>query len=307
MTTPYDVLMILGGVLVLLIGLIDMISTTVVTRDGGGFVTRRTIDLSWRAWRWVSNLTGLHVSLASAPILVLVFAQWLVALLLGWTLIVHALTPPAPLFDQILSVMSLTIGRGKPPCDLPAWIAVGVGMAGVVLVSLTISYVIAVVSAVAYTRHVAGYLLAMGITPREIVERGYEDGEVTEKFPLHFISLAPLIAFVGTKTLAFPVIDVFQPAAAGRAISVRVGCVVQAVALVRNDPDKQPIPRAAEQTFLDAVDHLLEVYGYVHDDETDDGDDASAMEQRLTNIERWVEQSGWSWPNDVYRDETKPA
>ncbi len=308
MTTSYDVLMAIGGVLFLVFGFIDMISTTVVTSDGGGLVTRRTINYAWRAWRWVSNLTGLHISLAGAPILVMVFVQWLLALLLGWALLARALTPPAPLFDQVLSLLSLAIGRGTPPCDFPAWMAIGVGMSGVVLVSLTISYVIAVVGAIAYTRHVAVHLLTLGSTPTAVFNRSYAGDAPAPKFELHLISLTPLITFVATKTLAFPVIDVFQPSNPAQAISVRLGCVVKGLAMAHEDDSIELIPRAAEQPFLEAVDHLLDVHGYLHDDDDDDDDDTMApLKRRLEDIERWVEQSGWSWPEDGRRPDAEPG
>jgi len=303
MSMVVDGLLIAVGALFLVVGLLDMISTTITPRDGGGFMTRSTLNALWGAWVWLARRLGVHISRGSAPILIMIFAQWLSCLVVGWTAWINALQPSPAFEDCLLSILSLTLGRGRPPLDLPAWMEAGIGLSGVVLVSLTISYIIAVVGAVAYTRHAAVHMLALGPTPDDVLRRAYlDDGTPRQEFVLQLISLTPIIAFLSTKTLAFPVIDVFQPAAPNRAICVRIGCVVKALALVHRDDVREPLPFAAVQTFLEAVDHLLAVYGHVYDESADGGERAT-MEIRLENLERWVKQSGWSWPDDVYRDQ----
>lgn len=298
-----DGLLLAAGTIFLALGVYDMVATTVTPRDGGGFMTRGTLNVLWRGWRWLSKRLHLHISRGSAPILIVIFAQWLLCLLLGWTAWIYALQPVPALQDCLLSILSLTLGRGSPPLELPSWMAVGIGLSGVVLVSLTISYIIAVVGAVAYTRHAAVHMLAIGATPDRILERAYPHGGAPqEEFVLQLISLTPIIAFLSTKTLAFPVVDVFQPAAPNRAVSVRLGCVVKAIALAERDDARDPLPFAAVETFLEAVDHLLAVYGHVYDGLSDD-DDRSTMDLRIESLERWVQHCGWSWPDDVYRDQ----
>lgn len=280
------------GLLLVATAMGDMIATTMTVRDGGGWLSRHTTRAAWRAWRAVGIHLPSWLSHGGALVVLTIFAQWTALLWAGWSLVVTGFFPSEG--PAVARVFSLLIGRGSPTSDVPTWLALAMGLTGVVFVSLTISYIVAIVSAVAYMRHVAAYLRTLGERPEEVLDAFYDGGDPAEDLDLHLIALTPMLLHVGTKFLAFPVLHTFQPARASEALSVRLAVLLLALER-RDESGASPMPRAAERPFRRAVLDLLRMYGHP----TQDAAEGESRSYPLRAVRRWVERSGWSWDRDV--------
>lgn len=282
------------GAIIVIVTLGDVIATTTTVADGGGWISRRTTAGAWALWRHIA-IRKQWLSHGGAMCLMVVFAQWTLLLWGGWILISKGAG-----WDwggEAWHVLGLLIGRGSGPGDLPNPVRLAAGVSGVLLVSLSISYIVAVVSAVAYTRHVAAYLRTLGETPEEVLDRYFDEDGSDEGFDLHLIALTPMLLHVGTKFLAFPVLDAFQPSTADKAFSVRLAVFTLALSR-REQRDGPSLPEAVEEPFIRAVDQLVAMYGHRGEDEEDE---ERGFEERLTELCEWVERAGWSWEDDVER------
>ena len=120
---------------------------------------------------------------------------------------------PTPVLGRFYFSAATILGRGsvafRPSTDLFQLVEELAAASGVLLLSLSIAYILPVVSAVTNKRHVAVYVSSLGGTPDEILTRAW-DGRSFGDLHLHLVNLTPLTAKMAEQHLAFPVLHYFH-------------------------------------------------------------------------------------------------
>jgi Ion channel len=223
MTTA--VLEVAGAVLVLLV-LWDVFATTSTLGEGAGPLTRRFLARTWRLLlhlhrRHPDGLTGL-LGNAGAALLVATVLIWVVAFWTGWTLvfagsgaIVRASTgEPASVGDvaYYAGFAVSTLGMGDFTAASPTWrvLTSVAGFTGLVVVTMAITYLLSVVSAVVSRRAFATRVHALGDSAPDIVLHGWSGTCFSPLFVHQLLALPEQVALVAEQHLAYPVLQYFR-------------------------------------------------------------------------------------------------
>lgn len=267
-----------GAALITMV-LIDVTWTTVAAGSGAGPFTKRSSRMLWRAALALHGRTRGHTFLSAAGTLIVATAliTWITLLLLGWILIfsstdgaVRAASTgvPGDLIDRIYfagyTVLTLGLGDfvpGEGIWQLATVLATGTGL---VLVTLSITYLVPVASAVVQRRQLAAQIAGLGHTPHDIVLRGW-NGSDFGSLGLSLSLLQSTLHTVRLQHLAYPVLHFFHSQSRHDATAIHIANLVQAVGLLQYgvqdsvSPDSQTL--AAVE---DGLDQFLATIDGVH-------------------------------------------
>ncbi len=236
----------LVGALLLVVTVMDLVSTVVVVSKGPGRITGAVSSRLWRVFLFLNRRLGSHRLLqAAGPIIVFsIILSWLLLLITGWSLIFGAGTEPlvetgsgepAANLGRMYFAAALILGRGSQfsqPAS-PIWRVVEqlAGASGVLLVTLSIAYVIPVVASITASRKVAAYISSLGTSPQGIVT-GSWDGRSFGDLNLHLIALTPQVSSMSQRHLAYPVLHYFHTTDRQTAVAPSVVALDEALTLL---------------------------------------------------------------------------
>ncbi|MDG4832511.1 potassium channel family protein [Solwaraspora sp. WMMD1047] len=83
-------------------------------------------------------------------------------------------------------------------------------LSGLFLITLGITYLMQVVSAVVDKRTIAGHIAALGTDPVDILRRNWDGTRFSPMFEQHLTSLTPEVIRLGERHLAYPVLHYFH-------------------------------------------------------------------------------------------------
>ena len=255
-------LFVVLGILVVGVALVDVAWTTVAAGSGGGPVTSRVAAAVWGVARKVHQRRPSHTFLSFAGVLVVftVLATWIALILAGWAMIFSASDGavraaqsgiPADAAGRLYFVgyTVFTLGNGDyVPGD--GWWQVATVAAvgsGLILVTLSITYLVPVASAVAQRRQLASYISSLGRTPHEILSTGW-DGSTLTGLSQHLLALGSMVQTAEQQHLAYPVLHYFhsrEPSSAAAPNIVNLGLALDLLThgLVA---DARPVPGVLE-------------------------------------------------------------
>ncbi|MBW3627546.1 MAG: potassium channel family protein [Actinobacteria bacterium] len=265
----------LVGLVVVAVTLLDLAWTTVAAGSGAGPVTSRLAGATWHAALAVHRRRRSHRFLAAAGvgIVFVILAAWILGVLIGWSLVFassegavrstatgQAAGTGERLYFTGYTVFTLGNGDFRPgqgTWQLATVVATGTGL---VLVTLAITYLVPVASAVAQRRQLASYVSALGDDAADILGRAW-DGAGFGSLTQHLVALAPLVDAARQRHLTYPVLHYYHSvdhtSAAARSL-VNLALAVDALAYgVAPDarPDAAavgPVDRAID-SFLDTL------------------------------------------------------
>ena len=270
------VLLIVVGLSLIGSTLFDALWTTIAPR-GAGPLSKRIARGWWTASLWVHRRRagGAHGLLAFAgpALLVVAFLVWVGLLWTGWTLLFSAepgavvassSNEPADLAGRVYYVgfVLFTLGTGDYVPVGGTWevLSALASLSGLFVVTLAITYVLSVVSAVAAKRQLAGSIFSLGSTPSGVV-RGAWDGNGFAGIEQHLPSLGSALEHHTQRHLAYPVLHYFHSTDRRTALGPAVAVLDDALLLLANGvaPDVRPAPAILEPTrrtvgsFLDTL------------------------------------------------------
>jgi hypothetical protein len=276
---------------------------------------------------------------AGTFILVITLLLWFLLAWLGWALVFASSEASAQLAsgsgtsfaDRILFAGQTLVGGAS---DLAAgsggWrvAALAATAHGLFLASLSIAYLIPVVSAVAEKRKLAGHIATLGRSPDEIVVRAW-NGRDFGDLNLHLVNLVPEITLLAQRHLAYPLVHHFHSSARYWACAPAVAALDEAMTMLSYGVPREHRPdavalrtaRAAvlelletlQEEFLDNVPdpppppdlEVLREYGVpVHDDGRFQ-DRLDVLAPRRALLRAMVEQDGWAWDEVAEGDPTR--
>ena len=234
------------GLVLVAAAVIDLSWTTVAAGSGAGPITGRLAGGLWTVALALHRRRPSHalLSLAGVAILFAVLAAWLALMLTGWVLVFSAADAavlssstrePADLVSRMYftgyTVFTLGNGDFVPGDGLWQLATVASVGSGLVLITLSITYLVPVASAVAQRRQLASYISSLGATPHQILTTAW-DGTSFTALSEHLLTLASLVQTSEQQHLAYPVLHYFHSGDRASAAAPSLVNLTQAVDLL---------------------------------------------------------------------------
>ena len=219
-----DVLAVLAGLTLVVLVFVDAFATTLLVAVGAGPFTRRLLGAIWRLLlRFHTQdkpsflLTGIGTSLLITTVL-----TWVLVLWAGWTLVflgsgevVHSQTRAAASPADVAYFTGFTIftlGVGDFVADTSGWrlVTAAASFSGLSLVTLAITYLISVVSAVVARRSLAIHVYALGGSAADIIQRGWTGDRFSVAFTQQLVNITSEVAKTAEQHLAYPALHYFH-------------------------------------------------------------------------------------------------
>lgn len=323
----------IGGLALVLIPLVDVLRSVLSTRGGGPLTTLVTVGC-WKGSRLHFRLTRNRSILEANGLitLIMIFAMWVVPMWLGWTavfsaadgVIFHQLTgEEATGWDRayFAGMVFLTLGTGDMLAEGAGWRLVSVlaSFNGLVIITLTITYLLSVIAAEIDKRKLAMRVNSLGESPVEIVENGWT-GDDFESLEEQLVDVSADLMHQAERHVAYPLLQYFYSANKQVSLSRSLAKLEDTLTLLRDCVDESVRPDAlrlqmlcdALQAYCDRIEsaHLTPVENPppLPDVSTlreqgivacDDGAVAQAFERRESRrriLGQLLESNGWCWP-----------
>ncbi|HKO56024.1 MAG TPA: hypothetical protein VJ276_09105 [Thermoanaerobaculia bacterium] len=261
------ILLFLAGAVVLLFTAIDLVSTTLGV-SGVGPISGRLTHWIWQGCIALHKVVRSHKMLSHIGPGLLAFgvAVWVTLVWVGWTLIfcsardsvVDTKTRVPVTVEQrgyYVAAAMFTVGNTEYVPKGPWWRAATVlaSGSGLATVTVSITYLLEVVSALVIKRTFGGYVSSLGGTPGRIIGRSW-NGEKFEALDQHLVQLTEMVETLTQQHLAYPILHYFHNDSAGSAATTRMAALSEMLLLLNAGVAKELRPsRICVEPLRDAV------------------------------------------------------
>lgn len=212
-----------AGIAIAFITSYDLIYTTFAPR-GSGFVSGFMTTVIWNTLRYFYKLTGKHIFLRGAGVIIVcaTLLSWLILLWGGHFLIVLAdknavvdttTNLPADTLQRLYysGYILSTMGNGDYKGGTDGWMVYSavVSFTGLTLITIAISYMVPVISAVTERRALSIRIRAIGETSEKIILNNW-NGKDCKRLEDQFSGLTASIALQAQMHLSYPVLQYFH-------------------------------------------------------------------------------------------------
>lgn len=320
-------LVLLVGIVIILMVAYDLVQTALRLGQRGGPLT---LHLASQLWRLALRFPRL-LELAGVAILLSIVGVWVIFSWLGWSLVfaswetsvVAADTKaPADLVGKIYfaGYTIFTLGNGDyAPTGAGRLVTVVANASGLMMVTLAITYLVPLLSAVVEKRTLAGRVSVLGGSVEELVRKLTSPG--ADEVRAELSSFPREVLLLKERHLAYPVLHYFQSQDRDASIALNLAVLSEALTLVCDGAeDADPSLAAAADKLRAAVERLvgaLEPWFVTDKPEPPappsldilsgtnlrprSPDSFIARVQQRNDIRRhlrWmVQDTGWSWPD----------
>lgn len=258
-----------AGLALVLAALVDLAWTTIAAGSRSGPLTGRLAPHLWQLALFAHRRRASHKLLSTAGVTIVfaVLATWIALVVLGWWLVFLSSdsaivkTANGAQADAIgrfyftgYTVFTLGNGDYRPGGGVWQLATVAATGTGLVLITLAITYLVPVASAVAQRRELASYIASLGNTPENLVVRSWT-GDGFGSLPQHLVALAPLIHGARQRHLTYPVLHYFHSTDRESAAAPNMTTLAQGLELLRYAVAPAAQPDAAA---IDPVDRALD-------------------------------------------------
>lgn len=328
------VALVTGAGLVVFVFL-DALATTLSVGAGGGPLTRRLAAVLWRGLLRVHRRDSEFslLTVAGAVLMLTTVLVWVATLWTGWTLV---------LVGVDASIVQVSTGAPAGPADVAYYagftvFTLGVGdfvastatgrlvtalasFSGLFLITLAITHLISVVSAVVTRCAIAIHINALGDTASDIIARGWTGDAFSSAFVQQLVALTGELAATAEQHLAYPVLHYFHTGHRSTSASIAIARLDDAMLLLTAavaplarpdasavDPVRRAIdrylttvlatsatPHQGDPPLAPDLDPLIGAGIPVVDAATFTRS-VEAQSQRRSTLRRLVEGEGWSW------------
>jgi len=331
-----DVTFVACGTALVIGVLVDVLTTTLTLGEGVGPLTRRVLRVMWQ-WSLRLRPRGSQsrlLSNAGPALLVLTVVIWVVTTWAGWWLVFlgsgsiqDARTgSPASAGDvaYYAGFSVFTLGVGDFVADSPVWRVITslASFGGLAIITLAITYLLSVVSAVVTRRALATQIRGLGASPTDMVTRGWSGSAFSPAFLQHLVGLTGPLSTVAQQHFAYPVLHYFRSRAPEESAPVAIAALDDALLLLdvavatSVAPDSlavQPVRRVIARYIRTAggpsaftgdegpppppsVTPLVEA-GIPLAPSTQLEVGLAVDVDRRRGLQRLVHEAGWSWPS----------
>jgi hypothetical protein len=261
---------IIVGLLIVALTAVDELRTTVGAHAGSGPFARAVFRMGWSAGsrlgaerfppvRWIGGMGTLVVAGT--------IMSWFILVWLGWTLVF--LGSSTALLTLQSSAHASFVGRvfyaGPTLADLGnagvrathtgfQLAVVGEAVSGLVLLTLAITFVGPVISAVANARSLASQISGLGSTAAELVDSLGDCGTSAASQQL-LVGLSSQLSTVAQQHRAYPLMVTFSARSSETAVAPSVAALLDAVLLLTEPASGQEgIPPSLSKSLLSSVE-----------------------------------------------------
>jgi hypothetical protein len=249
------IVVVAGG---LLVGAVfaDALMTTLAVSAGAGPLTKHLLGASWRVLLTLhrQDKESSFLSVAGAGMLIATVLTWVLGLWAGWSLILGGSGSivdatslrPAGASDVVYyaGFTIFTLGTGDFVAADPGWrVTTAIAsFSGLFLITLAITYLISVVSAVVTRRTLAVQVQGLGESPGEIVANGWCSDRFGSMFQQQLVALGSDVATSAEQHLAYPVLHYFHASSRQLAAPVAMASLDDALTILREGvvPEHRP-------------------------------------------------------------------
>lgn len=247
--------LLLLGIFLTLLAFIEGLWTTIWVDGNSAPLTSRLTTWIWKGMRAVINSKKHRaLSLAGPLILFTTVLMWILLLWFGWSFIFYAdkdslnvqSGDPVPdLTDAMwyVAYCMFTIGNGDFIPNGDGWQILSslVGMSGMLVVTLSVTYVLQVVSAVANKRSFASQVSGIGETSEEFVIKQW-NGEGFGAIELQLNSLSQQLATLNEQHMSFPILHYYHAAQHEKSQDIAVVVLDDALTLIEHGVEEEYHP-----------------------------------------------------------------
>ncbi|MFC3958551.1 ion channel [Halovivax cerinus] len=320
------------GSVVLVATIVDILWTTLWVDGGSGPLSGPLTTGFWRGLRRVSG-SERALSLAGPLILTATLTLWIVGLWLGWSfffagdrfaVISSSSGAPADWAGRLyyVSYMMFTAGNGDYVPTTDGWqlASAATTASGMALVTLGVSYVLTVLSAVSEKRAFASAVTGLGERSEAFVRNGHTDRDGFDGLEQRLNSLSDQLDLLSDKHQAYPILHYYHSERSENSSAVAVALFDDALTLLRHgvEPDAQPnatLLRSArssvdrylhtlDRSFIDPAEALppppeidrLRIAGIETVSDEAFADVLADRRERRRKLLGVVQADAWAWP-----------
>ncbi len=245
------------GVILLVVTATDLINTSLSVR-GAGFITKRLSKTIWTVLLAIHKKTGAGklLEMGGAFILVAILINWLLLIWISASLLFIS-QPDSLMNVETNSVTTIidkifytgytlsTLGLGDIEPDGPFWdiLTAILSFAGLILISIAITYLIPVVSGEIIKRRISVYITTLGCSVEDIL-RNYWNGENFKELEQPFINLTGTIILHAQNHKAYSVLHFFHSSDKKEAFALNFTNLDEALTILLHG-----IPKAQQPSF----------------------------------------------------------
>jgi hypothetical protein len=240
-----NIFFLILGVIFTFWTLLEALWTTIWVDGNSAPLTSRLTSGTWKLFRSMINAKHHRtLSLAGPVILASTVFCWIIFLWLGWTLIFYAnptsllvkSTNSLPDFSDAVWYVAyclFTIGNGDftPQGDLWQVLSGVVGLTGMLTVTLAVTYILQVISAVANKRAFASQVMSIGKTAEDFVRKQWT-GKSFGAIELQLNSLSGQLSVLNEQHLAFPILHYYHAARVEKSQDMAIAILDDALTII---------------------------------------------------------------------------
>lgn len=267
-----NLLLLVLGIAITLWSIIEALWTTLWADRNSSPLTSRLTTFLWKSYRYfVKSNNNTLLNYAGPIILISSVLFWIMLLWLGWVLIFYAV-PGAALVKSSMTIPDFTdlvwyiaycvftVGNGDLTPNGDFWQVVSsfVALTGMGMVTLAITYLLQVVSAVVNKRAFASQVTAIGSTAEAFVKKEWgRDGFGCIELQLH--SLSGQLSTLTEQHLAFPILHYYHTANVEKSIARAVAILYDAVLMIEFGIEEEHQPHESIlSSARQSVDNFLQ-------------------------------------------------
>lgn len=253
------VLAAIGGLLVVFVVVVDSLWTTLWPEGAAGPLTSRLTTAVWRgALRLFGEKRDRLLSLAGPVILFGTVLLWVILMAAGWLLLFVGgaeavldvrTREPADLVGRIYFVFYtiFTLGNGDyvPNGGFYQLATAATVASGMFLITLAITYLLSVVSAVADKRSFASHVSGFGESPEEVVLTAW-DGAGFGGLAPQLAQLTSSLGLLAEQHQAYPILHYYHPTSKSKSSAAAIMAFDEALRLLEHAVVEDYRPKPAE-------------------------------------------------------------
>ncbi|MGK7389395.1 MAG: potassium channel family protein [Candidatus Cyclobacteriaceae bacterium M2_1C_046] len=261
---------LLIGIVITIWAIIEGLWTTIWVDGNSAPLTSRLTTVIWKGFRlFVSKKSHRILSLAGPVILFLTVVIWISLILFGWSFIFYSFedsltnkdNTPVDFSDVFwyIGYCMFTVGNGDSSPNGSFWqiASTFVAMSGMLIVTLSVTYILQVISAVVNKRSFANQVISIGKTPEEFVCEQW-NGDGFGAIELQMVSLTGKLSTLTEQHLAYPILNYYHAAQYENSVAVAVAIYDDALTIISKAvPEKHHPPTTILTSGRRTIDSFI--------------------------------------------------
>lgn len=261
------------GLAIVAFAVVDEVRTTLAVASGPGPLTRLITDGVWRLARRPAVADAAPVRFVGGPgviVIAVTVSAWFALLWLGWSLVFFgddeavvgsSSGAPATAWERFYfagyNVVTLGNGGYQPAGAGSQLATVGAALSGMLLITLGVSYLTSVISAVVGKRSFASEMTGFGSTGAEVAA-GLAVPGTAYPAVVSLSSLSSTLTTVAQQHRAYPLLHAYRPRAAGLGTAPAVAVLLDATLVLSSSADPaERLPAGLRRSVVSAVQEYV--------------------------------------------------